>query len=614
MSKVESRKAYRPNKQILIVCFVSAIALTTFIDPINWPKQITLITAVPWLVWNSFRGIDSLNKVRYFFLFLGSALLSVAAHLLSNLELERKLYGLWSRSNGLLTNISLILIALVFSVNIKKNGFFVSSLITIEYFGVVTALYGVLQKIGLDPVSWSVANQVFGTFGNTNFASAIWALCAMSAISLLFSFSKSSKQKIFHLAATLLLFFVIYCTNSIQGLMALAIFLALYVIVWVKHKSRTLFITSILTLTFTVLMLIPSFFGVGILGDRFEQYTLKLRSLYWLAGVKMGNSNPFLGVGADSYGDYFREYRTLETAKLTSIELITNNAHNTFIQTYATLGIVGLSSILMLFSLAFWKSIKLFFSRKATIEQEIISIIFVVLWALASISIDNIAIAVWNWVFLGFVLGSTTEIQSNSELNILQSKRNKNRGSAIQDLSVGKYIALGICGVCFAFSWASSLSDRQLISTFGTPTFSDNQQSLDRRSADLLDILRNPIVQEGHFLYVARGLIAINRHAEAIATLESGIKRYPRDFALLSLLAQEQTDFGSADDAIRIRQEMVRIDPRHAPSWLSLAYLYAQKNDSEFARFAMTKSQEYRFFLDERGLIALESLTTLINK
>ena len=89
----------------------------------------------------------------------------------------------------------------------------------------------------------------------------------------------------------------------------------------------------------------------GILGrgplDFLYQYTFYLRTFYWKIGLKMGLENPLVGVGVDSYGDFYRGARPIEVIRLTTIDLTTHNAHNTLIQIFATLGILGLVATLL---------------------------------------------------------------------------------------------------------------------------------------------------------------------------------------------------------------------------------------------------------------------------
>ena len=530
-------------------------------------------------------------------------------HFLSPVEMDRKLWGYWSRSNGLITSLSLILISLSFFIFAKNQNFIISTLFTIELFACLTATYGVFQKFGLDPFAWSVSNQVFGTFGNTNFASAVWSLGAMTSFSLLLMTWGLKKQRWMHISLTTVLLIVIYWTNSIQGLIAFGLFLAFCIFIFAKRKGVKFLVAYLVFAVSSAVVVVPSMFGVGLIGSALEQYTLKLRSLYWLAGIKMGNSSPVIGIGVDSYGDYYRNFRSLETAKLTSIDLVTNNAHNTFIQSYATLGILGLSSVVLLFITSLYRASKILFNRESTFENELIAAIFIVLWLLACISIDNIAIAVWNWLFLGLVIG-TNIVQREIQVPQTNPKSKKSMSKELGTLSPLKYLSLALCAACFAFSWGSSQSDRELISTFNTPTFADNQASLDKRANDLLRIVRNPIAQEGHYLYVAKGLIAINRHSEAIAVLESGLRRYPRDFVLLSLMSQEQIDFGSTNDAIKYLEKMTILDQRRAATWLNLAFMYSRNNDFALSRNAARRAYQFAEFLDENGKTALESLTT----
>ena len=74
-----------------------------------------------------------------------------------------------------------------------------------------------------------------------------------------------------------------------------------------------------------------------------QQYLYKasvsVRGYYWRAGLEMLSSHPFFGIGIDRYGSYFKQYREVDYPLNVGFQLTSSNAHNTFIQFFATGGI-----------------------------------------------------------------------------------------------------------------------------------------------------------------------------------------------------------------------------------------------------------------------------------
>jgi UDP-glucose 4-epimerase len=70
-------------------------------------------------------------------------------------------------------------------------------------------------------------------------------------------------------------------------------------------------------------------------------------------------SNPYTGIGMDSYGLYFKEFRNPEYPLLYGFEITSSNAHNTIIQLFATGGIILGISYLGLLAIILIRGIRL---------------------------------------------------------------------------------------------------------------------------------------------------------------------------------------------------------------------------------------------------------------
>ena len=326
---MEKTTKYAFDKATALLAIVSGTIFIGFLDPINWPKQIALLTIIPFIALAGYRAYkESANvsianyQVR---LLLLSIIFTITAIILAkffeNLSWTRILWGLWGRNNGLLTITSLFIVALSFSLMNHARTFGSKFLHSLELASIIFCAYGLVQWLGSDPVNWSQSNQVFSFFGNTNFASAIFALSA-SCFLLLSVLEKSNLVlRLIRLTFFVISMGLIVATKSIQGLGAilivglLTLFIRLNIVSLVK---KLIFLTCA---GFLGIFVFLGTLGFGPLGNAIGQYTVQLRYQYWLTGIRIGETSPIWGVGVDSYGDHFRIYRSQALAERTSIHL-----------------------------------------------------------------------------------------------------------------------------------------------------------------------------------------------------------------------------------------------------------------------------------------------------
>ena len=589
------------DKTTLIIGAISGFIFIGFLDPINWPKQIALLTFLPFIALAGFRAYQhyaeySVVRHQILIILMSSSILSVAvimSKVFEDISWRRTLWGIWGRNNGFLTMIAMLIIALAFSLLNTQRNFGHRFLHSLEFASVIYVIYGLVQWFGADPVSWSQNNQVFSFFGNTNFASALFGLSASCSL-ILFVFEQSK----FTLRLTRFIFFVVstclvVTTKSIQGLGALLIVGLLTIFVWLKITGiarRLLFFT---VAGFFGLVIFLGTMGFGPLGSLIGQYTVQLRFQYWITGIRIGEISPIWGVGVDSYGDYFRTFRSQALAERTSIDLITNNAHNVFVQVFSNLGLLGLMTVLVPVLLGVSLSFKSLFSSKTTDIDKGISSIFLALWAISFFSIDNISIAVWNYAFLGLVLGLRTRFTKDFLEMPLIARRKKT------DVDFKQYIALGLSGIIFAAGWYSSYPDRSIYRFLSSPIDSQAAGDVLIRANEIAKLAQHPSVLEYEYWYLASELNKINSTNELFVTLDLALEKYPNDFNLLDLSAGFREQRGQQVQAIPFRERQLRIEQRHPRIWLSYAYDLRAAGRLSEARAAFEKVKEFQVFLTQ---------------
>lgn len=598
---MEKTTKYAFDKVTALLAIVSGTIFIGFLDPINWPKQIALLTIIPFIALAGYRAYkESANvsmanyQVR---LLLLSIIFTITAIILAkffeNLSWTRILWGLWGRNNGLLTITSLFIVALSFSLMNHARVFGSKFLHSLELASIIFCSYGSVQWLGSDPVNWSQSNQVFSFFGNTNFASAIFALSA-SCFLLLSVLEKSNLVlRLIRLTFFVISMGLIVATKSIQGLGAilivglLTLFIRLNIVSLVK---KLIFLTCA---GFLGIFVFLGTLGFGPLGNAIGQYTVQLRYQYWLTGIRIGETSPIWGVGVDSYGDHFRTYRSQALAERTSIDLVTNNAHNVFVQAFATLGILGLIAVLIPVLIGVFISFKTLLSDTSSNIDKGIASVFLALWSMSIFSIDNISIAVWNYAFLGLVLALRTREIKDSLDSPIRVKRSQ------PDVDVKRYIALLFSGVLFATGWYSSYPDRSTQKFLATQIDPQNSGAVSTRVNEISKVAQSSSVLETEYWYLASELNKTNSISELFAILDLALTRYPNDFSLLDLNAGFREQRGQQVQAIPFRERQLRIEQRHPRIWLSYAYDLRAAGRLSEARAAFEKMKEFQVFLTQ---------------
>jgi hypothetical protein len=144
---------------------------------------------------------------------------------------------------------------------------------------------------------------------------------------------------------------------------------------------------------------------IGPLTKYIYKTSVSLRGEYWQAGWNMGSDHPLTGVGFDTYGDWYRRARDTQALILPGPNTVTNAAHNVPFDVFAFGGwplFISYLGILVLSVIAI---------VKVTLRTRAYDPIFVTLttaWVCyqlqSIISINQIGLAVWGWLFGGALI------------------------------------------------------------------------------------------------------------------------------------------------------------------------------------------------------------------
>jgi O-antigen ligase len=391
--------------------FVAVIVITGSVtDPVNVTKLFALggVGAAAFGVLLAFGLPELWKNSKTLVLLIGLFLItSMNAIINSTSPLVQNIYGVYGRNTAFVTYVLLIFVILAAAVlrraqnfEILIRGLFIAGVINVLYCGWVI-LFG-------DFIPWNNPyGNILGTFGNPNFIGAFLGLFAASMV----AYSLKGGMNIWIRLCVALLFLItvyeIVDSNAIQGRVVVAAGLAIVGFYFVRSK-----VASIVALIgYVVVIGIAGVFAllgalqIGPLTKYIYKTSVSLRGEYWQAGWNMAADHPLTGVGFDTYGDWYRRARDTQALILPGPNTTTNAAHNVPFDVLAFggwplfisyLGILALSVVAIIRVTARNKSYDPIFVTLTTawVCYQLQSII----------SINQIGLAVWGWLFGGALI------------------------------------------------------------------------------------------------------------------------------------------------------------------------------------------------------------------
>jgi len=401
------------QKTLSRVLALGAAGVTIFLitgnvtDPVNAPKLFLLgglagasFSLIAYLVFTKAFRITGLEVLISTF-----SLWSLLALVTSSSPMSQGVYGVYGRNTGFLTYLFLGLIALAATqLNGRTNfkfvvtGFLVALAVNLAY-GLWVLLFG-------DFLGWqNNYGALLGTFGNPNFISSFLGMGFSVVLAL--AIRSNRRLRIGLVFVLPLIAWQLREANSLQGIVVAGVGTGVVVYFWVRHKTQSEIWSGVFLLTgaITAGVAVAGALGWGPLKQALAQPTVALREQYWLAAVNMAKSHPLLGVGMDSYGDWYRRARGTQALVTPGPDTVTNVAHNVFLDFLAFGGFPLLTLYVLITSLA---AFSIFRVTKRTKNYDPIFVGLVVLWvgyqAQSIISINQIGLAVWGWLLNGLTI------------------------------------------------------------------------------------------------------------------------------------------------------------------------------------------------------------------
>lgn len=416
------------------------------LDPINLPKFLILVTvgfAIMGTLASSLRQLVNPEfqmftyAITFFLIALGVVFIA------SDSNKWTQVYGQYGRNTGVLSYICLALIFI--SVSIVSNVRFLQKLIwSLIVTGTLNSIYGLIQWLGKDPVKWSSSNgSVLGTLGNPNFLSAHISIAGLACLAMLLGKGISFGKQIGLSTNLVLCLFVAYESDSSQGLLIMAlgttlIFYFRFISVlrrWVRHAY--LFVVSGISVLGVIGIL-----NKGPLASLLYQVSVTYRGDYWRAGWRMTKDHPIVGVGIDSYADWYRFSRTEVAAIRRGPDVISNSAHNVFLDISSNGGFLLLVAYLVIVGLILRSAWRVLHKSEGF---DALGVGLVSSWMgytiQSVISINQLGLAIWGWILGGAIIGYDLYLERT---DAPKAKLTKNRRPKLAPATVTLTGTLGL--------------------------------------------------------------------------------------------------------------------------------------------------------------------------
>ena len=567
--------------------FVTLYFQPALADPFNSPKLWILLITSAWLLGHVFSCRKlillslPLRQLSFFLLFFLISLL--AATVMTDYKYVA-FFGETQRRNGFFQYASLAIICVASAMFVRSYN--VKKFYSIAFFVAVASFtYSLMQTTGNDFVSWNNPyNSVISTLGNPNFAAAVMAIMGVLVFSSVFISDFKNSYRVSAVILALLLVFMIYRSNARQGLLSYAIGVGVFLIIWVWGKNRKIGVTSLLFAIVVFVYAVLGMLQVGQLEKYLYKPSVSVRGYYWRAGFEMFSSNPLFGVGIDRYGSYFKQYREVDYPLSVGFSLTSSNAHNTFIQFFATGGVFLGLAYLVLNAFVLYRAI-ISIKNLVGIHKFYLTGAFsawIAFHAQSLVSIDNIGISIWGWTLAGVIIGLSMQASSSEIENEIYFSRKNNKVNLNQTLISGVSIMLALILVALLYRGES-------ISFKGTENV--NLQDAASRSyfRDLqLNLINTPLNDPTYKLFAASRLIQ-GGFEEGLVEAEELYRRDPRNLDTLALLAFTYEQSGNLPKAIEYRIAITELDPWNAANLLALGRYYKSQGAKEQSELMLNK-------------------------
>lgn len=467
------------------VLYIGAPLVTLFIidgsvtDPVNTPKLFVLgivgFSALGVIV-SKLPKYTPMEWIRRGGITLVFLMVSIGVLVSSKAPFSQSFFGSYGRNNGFLMYLLLVLILIAASFLANEDGIrkIVYGLLAA---GIVNLIYCGWVLLFGDFLGWSNPyGNILGTLGNPNFIGAFLGIFGTIWFALAIAPTSSRVIRIASLVVLPVTVVETYLSRAIQGRVLLVLGCGIVGFFWLRDrfKANHIAIGYLAIGVFLAVLAVAGALQKGPLAQYLYKTSVSLRGQYWLAGWRTGEMNPWTGVGFDSFGDWYRRTRDIKAITLPGVNTVVNAAHNVPIDMFAFGGWPLFLSYIGLVIYVGFTAIRLIAKIR---KYDFVLVALVSGWfcyqVQSLISINQIGLAVWGWLFSGLILGYSYKInRTEKSPDGVSSKKGNSAQKNGQIFTPGLFAGVfGIIGAIIAvpplsadMKWRSALLSTQVTS------------------------------------------------------------------------------------------------------------------------------------------------------
>ena len=527
------------------------------VDPANIGKMVALASTAGFCLSMLYSGRSLLFE--YFkaplILLTGFLIFSLISIFVSKSPWEKGFYGTFGRNTGFITYLSASILFIAATQLYRKKSY-LRMLRILFVAGVFNIIYCLLAINGIDLFTWeNPYGKVLGTFGNPNFISSFLGIFIAATFTLTISSLLTGYQKVIGLTLILTSLFIISKSGSQQGGIVAAGGVAIVIFFYLRNRFEKQVISFLYVLGFFAIALtsVLGMLRIGPLSGLLYKDSVSYRGEYWQAGLNMAFGNPLFGVGLDSYGTFYRAYRSESSTITPGMDTVSDAAHNIFIDILSGSGFIGFFIYLGLLAIVLIEAMK-FIKKNRNFDPIFVSLFATWMAYLAQsiISINQIGVAVWGWIIGGLLFGYCRKFNlgmleiDKEALSLFTENKKK-----IESKEIPAGVALGsfIGGLIFFLASSPSLYADAVL-----------RQAMTVGSAERLYLAAKTFPLDANRLnYVASKISRDGISEQTVELIDLGLRKFPNDYGLL--YSQFQISVPGSEEQKAIGKRLHLADP-----------------------------------------------------
>jgi tetratricopeptide (TPR) repeat protein len=353
----------------------------------------------------------------------------------------RSFFGDYGRDVGLLAYLAAAVLLFVVTVEFDQRD--VRRLVRFGCWvagGVV--LYGLLQKLGAEPLGAPSTGQVISTLGQVNFMAGFSGMALPLFLFVAVSPDEATHWRVAAGAAAVAAVVVGLSTSSFQAFLSLGVGGGVFALLYVRSRwgTRTLAMAAGVVVV-----------GLALTGavahsriDAEVRSSMSERVLMWQAAGDMISDHPVLGTGPQGYAANFTAYRPPAHSKNFGVFQIVDNPHSVPISMFVDGGVPLGLAYLAFVGLVGWSLIAGL--RRTTGDRALLLAAVGAAWlayqAQSLVSIDMPTFVVWHFVLAGAI--GVLSVGAEARTVVVRALVGRPRRAGRMVTPVGRGVQVGV--------------------------------------------------------------------------------------------------------------------------------------------------------------------------